>query len=152
MENDREYYRFAAVGGLAGGKPLDDKWSQIVLQVDDLPTQNLESLRVRFDLLGPGRVQIDDVRLFDLAFDESQRVTLSKTITLFESHLAADDLGACVLDLDSHWLRFLEQYISDQAVELTAQAARSEPAGAAVTAQPAERSGSLIDRMRRWWQ
>lgn len=152
VENDREYYRFAAVGGLAGGKPLDDKWSQIVLQVDDLPTQNLESLRVRFDLLGPGRVQIDDVRLFDLAFDESQRVTLSKTITLFESHLAADDLGACVLDLDSHWLRFLEQYISDQAVELTAQAARSEPAGAAVTAQPAERSGSLIDRMRRWWQ
>ena len=153
VENDKEYYRFAAIGGLAGGKPLEDTWSQFVLQVDDLPAHGLESLRVRFDLLGPGSVQIDDVRLFDLAFDESQRVTLSKTIALFESHLAADDLGACVLDLDSHWLRFLERYISDQAVELAVQAARSEPAGAADTAIPAaERSGSLIDRMRRWWQ
>jgi hypothetical protein len=37
--------------GLAG------EWARFVLPVDDLPRDGLESLRVRFDLLGPGAVQ-----------------------------------------------------------------------------------------------
>ena len=39
LQDDREYYRFAAVGGLTGGRPLTGEWSQFVLQIDDLPSE-----------------------------------------------------------------------------------------------------------------
>jgi hypothetical protein len=111
VENDREYYRFASVGGLAGGKPLGGEWSQFVLQIDDLPPQGLESLRVRLDLLGPGSVQLDEVRVFDLAFDEAQRVQLSRMLTMLHERLAAEDFGSCVLGLDEYWPRFLAAHV-----------------------------------------
>ena len=156
VQDDREYYRFAAVGGLTGGKPLGTDWSQFVLQVDDLPTKGLESLRVRLDLLGPGSVQIDDVRVFDLAFDEQQRVQLSKLLTLLDGRLAANDVGGCLIELDSYWPRFLAEFVSDEAVAAARPAGDvpTETAGGPGAAQPAvpERSGGMIDRLRRWWQ
>jgi hypothetical protein len=153
MQDGREYYRFAPVGGLAGGKPLTSGWSQFVLQVDDLPAHGLESLRVRFDLLGPGNVEIDGVRVFDLAFDESQRVQLSRRLSVMEQRLAADDLGSCLIELDTYWPRFLAAFVSDDAVAALRQDSLRAPAGPTQTpTSPAERSGSVFDRVRRWWQ
>jgi hypothetical protein len=153
MQDGREYYRFAPVGGLAGGKPLTSGWSQFVLQIDDLPAHGLESLRVRFDLLGPGTVQIDGVRVFDLAFDESQRVQLSRRLSVMEQRLAADDLGSCLVELDTYWPRFLTAFVSDDAVAtLREESLRATGGPTQSPAPPAERSGSMFDRVRRWWQ
>jgi hypothetical protein len=153
VQEDHEYYRFAPVGGLAGGKPLTTEWSQFVLQIDDLPAHGLDSLRVRLDLLGPGSVQMDGVRVFDLAFDESQRVQLSRRLAVMEERLAANDLGACLLELDTYWPRFLGTFVSDAAV--AAMQAESQPGPGGPGRAPAaaqERSGSVFDRVRRWWQ
>jgi hypothetical protein len=153
MQDGREYYRFAPVGGLAGGKPLTGNWSQFVLQVDDLPAHGLESLRVRFDLLGPGSIEIDGVRVFDLAFDESQRVQLSRQLSVMEQRLAADDLGSCLVELDTYWPRFLGTFISDDAVAAVREdTLRATGGPTQPPAPPAERSGSMFDRVRRWWQ
>ena len=153
VQDGREYYRFAPVGGLAGGKPLTGGWSQFVLQVDDLPPHGLESLRVRFDLLGPGTVQIDGVRVFGLAFDESQRVQLSRRLSVMEQRLAADDLGSCLIELDTYWPRFLAAFVSDDAVAaLRDESLRGVGGPAEAPAAPPERSGSMFDRVRRWWQ
>jgi hypothetical protein len=148
LHDDREYYRFAAVGGLAGGRPLTAEWAQFVLPVDDLPTAGLESLRVRFDLLGPGRVLIDDVRVLDLAFEESQRVQLARLIARFEQSLATRDIGGCVVGLDGHWPRFLAEFVSDAAV---ARMATVPVPVAAPAAKPAPPAG-MLDRVRGWWQ
>jgi len=123
VEHDREFYRFASVGGLAGGKPLGPDWSQFVLQIDDLPSAGLESLRVRLDLLGPGAVQIDDVAVFDLAFDEAQRAQLSRMIATLEQRFAADDLGSCAIALDSYWPRFLAVHAAADAASAGTAAA-----------------------------
>ncbi len=151
--DDREYYRFAPVGGLGGGKPLSATWSQFVLQIDDLPSRGLDSLRVRVDLLGPGSVQLDGVRVFDLAFDESQRVRLSRRLAVMEERLAAGDAGACLVELDGYWPRFLVEHVSDDAVAAARQAFARDAAPAAESppASPV-RSGSMLDRLRRWWQ
>jgi hypothetical protein len=133
-----------AGGGLTGGQPLSGEWSLFVLQVDDLPSAALESLRVRFDLLGPGAVEIDDVRVFDLAFDESQRVQLSRIVSRAEQCLAAGDLGGCVLELDGHWPRYLEAF-----VPLPAAAVAAAPELA--PSPPAERTG-VLEQMWRLWQ
>ena len=148
LHDDREFYRFAAVGGLAGGRPLTAEWAQFVLPVDDLPTAGLESLRVRFDLLGPGRVLIDDVRVLDLAFEESQRVQFSRLIARLEQSLATRDIGGCVVGLDGHWPRFLAEFVSDAAV---ARMAAVPVPVAPPAAKPAAPAG-MLDRVRGWWQ
>jgi hypothetical protein len=107
VDRHGEYYRFAPMGGLAGGRPLGETWTQFVLQIDDLPTEGLESLRVRFDLLGPGRVQIDDIRVYGLAFNEAERTQLTELTARAEARLAAGDVGGCSLLLDSFWPQFL---------------------------------------------
>ena len=154
VQGDREYYRFAAVGGLTGGRPLVGEWSQFVLQVDDLPTEPVETLRVRFDLLGPGRVQIDDVRVFDLAFDESQRSRLTTEVSLLEHALEAGDLGACLVGLDRYGPAFLEAFVTDAAIAAAQRAAApARPPEAASSDAPAARqAGGMLDRMRSWWQ
>jgi hypothetical protein len=170
LQDDREYYRFAAVGHGPASRPLSPQWSQFVLQVDDLPTRGMESLRVRLDLLAGGTVQVDDVRIFDLAFDESQRVQLSKVLALADHHLASGDLGACVLDLDSHWPRFLDAFVTDDAADRAAFAAGiGDRRGAGVDPQGSRARGlaetaagtkpgadrtrtGFLDQVRRWWK
>ena len=153
VQGDREYYRFAAVGGLTGGQPLTGEWSQFVLQVDDLPAEPVDSMRVRFDLLGPGSVQIDDVRVFDLAFDESQRVQLTKAVSLLEHQCQAGEWAACLAGLDGYWPAFLESFVSDAAVTAMEESRQATTAPGPAPEGPAERqAGGMFDRMRSWWQ
>jgi len=148
----REYYRFAPVGMAPGAMPLGRTWSQFVLQVDDLPTEGIESLRVRLDLLGPGAVELDDVRVFDLAFDEAQRVQLTKLLALLDHHLAEPDLGACLTEIDDPWARFLLTFVSEPAERVaddpSADGTRAAPARTA--RQPAPTG--ILDRFRQWWR
>ncbi len=141
VRDNQEYYRFAAVGGLAGGRPLSGAWSQFVLQVDDLPDAGLDSLRVRFDLLGPGTVEIDEVRVFDLAFDERQREQLTAMVSSLDRLLDEGNLGGCLAGLDTHWPRFLEAHVPD-----------GEPRAAAAPESPKRGRAGVMDRVRRLWQ
>lgn len=149
LEGNREYYRFAPIGGLAGGKPLTADWAMFVLQVDDLPTESVESLRVRFDLLGPGNVQIDEVRVYDLAFDESQRSDIAKTLARIDHQFKAGDVGGAIIDLEGHWPAFLEAFVSDAAVAARQEVA--EPQTAVAPAPPDEPRQGMLDRFRGWW-
>ena len=81
--------------------------------------RGLESLRVRLDLLGPGSVHIDGMRVFDLAFDESQRADLSRRLAIMDQRLAANDLGGCLVELDTYWPKFLAEFVTDDAVAAT---------------------------------
>ncbi|MFM7107572.1 MAG: hypothetical protein ACKOZU_03065 [Planctomycetaceae bacterium] len=146
VRDDREYYRFAALGGLAGGRPLTGEWQQFVLLVDDLPDAGLESLRVRFDLLGPGTVEIDDVQVFDLVFTEPERELLARRIGDLEAAVAAGDVGRCAAALDGYWPRFLEARVPVPMERTPPPAAAAPPA-----VKPAERTG-VLDRVWRMWQ
>lgn len=150
VQGDREYYRFAAIGGLTGGRPLTREWSQFVLQVDDLPAGGVESLRVRFDLLGPGAVQIDDVRVFDLAFDDGQRTRVTTAIDTLEHQFTSGDLGGCLVGLEGYWPAFLDTFVSD-AVVAAVEASSDEPAPPA-SRPPERQAGGMMDRLRSWWQ
>lgn len=149
IEGNREYYRFAAVGGLTGGRPLAPEWGLFVLQVDDIPTTTVESLRVRFDLLGPGSVQIDGIRVFDLAFDEAQRGHIARQVARIDHRMKVGDVGGALLDLEEHWPAFLEAFVSDDAVMARARAEKA-PEAAAPTREPEPRQG-MFDRLRGWW-
>ena len=151
VEDGREYYRFAPIGGLAGGRPLTASWSLFMLQVDDLPACSVDSMRVRFDLLGPGGVQIDDVRVFDLAFDENERNSLAKEIARIDNQFKNGDVGGALVGLEGHWPAFLAAFVSDEAVAAMVRRRAGPVAEAADQPQAEERQGAL-DRFRGWWQ
>jgi len=154
VQGDREFYRFAAVGGLAGGRPLTAGWAQYVLQVDELPAAGLDSLRVRFDLLGPGRVEIDEVRVFDLAFDESQRSRIGAAVSMLEQRAESGDVGGCLAAFDGYWPAFLETHVPDVVVEAAERRMQEAGERSEQPRKPPERqaAGGIFDRMRSWWE
>ncbi len=98
------------------------------------------------------------------------RETVAKLLALADHHLASGDLGACVLDLDSHWPRFLDAFVTDDAADRAALAAgigarrgagvdtqgagtRDSDETAADTKPGADRTRTgFLDQVRRWWK
>jgi hypothetical protein len=128
----RDFFRFAALGQpqtpAQSGIPIAATWRQFIFQVDDLPLEGLSPLHVRFDLMGKGEVWVDDVQLFDLAFNERELRALYKLITLADVTLQNGQIGDCMKLLDGYWPRFLAEHVPLAA----------EPAPAALAAKPAE--------------
>ena len=91
--------------------PSPPPGGQFIFQVDDLPLEGLSQLHVRFDLMGQGEVWVDDVQLFDLAFNERELRALYKLITLADVTLQNGQVGDCMRLLDGYWPRFLVQHV-----------------------------------------
>ena len=106
-----QYYRHAAVGLGQRVPKIHTRWTQFVFQVHDLPTQGLSELRVRFDLMGPGEVWVDEVQCFDLLFRREELVELSKLITLAGVKLQNNEVADCLRLLEGYWPRFLTMYV-----------------------------------------
>jgi hypothetical protein len=135
------YYRYAPVGQDGGAVRVESQWAQYIFPVNDLPTEGLSDLRVRFDLLGRGEVWIDDVQVYDLLFRRHELLELGKIITLARGKLDQGQVGDCLRLLDGYWPHFL-----------TAHVPRGTPEDAApAEGPPAERTATpsgIIDRLR----
>jgi len=152
-KDGEEYYRFAPVGAATGGRPLTEGWTQFVLQVTDLPTDQTESLRLRFDMLGPGVVEVDEVQVFDLVFADSQRAELRALIDQMEHSLASGAMASLPAALEGYWPRFLAETVTEQQVETAAKrTARRAARRTAAAAKTAEKTDGFFDRMRNWWR
>ncbi|HTQ38671.1 MAG TPA: hypothetical protein VMJ32_06570 [Pirellulales bacterium] len=143
----RLYYRSATVG--RESNPIcahGEQWSRFQLQIDDLPATGLDKLRVRFDLVGPGRVWIDDVQLFDLAFTDTELGQLGKIVALADFQLQSGKLAECMHELDGYWPRFLSTYVTVPPPPLANQQQLGNTQPQPPTEKPASRtSGSS------WW-
>ena len=83
-------------------------WSEpYILKIQDVPASGLSPLRVRFDLVGAGEVWIDDIQLWHLQFEESERRRLDKVLELPAFQLEKGKLGDCLRELESYWPRFV---------------------------------------------
>ncbi|MHB8903035.1 MAG: family 10 glycosylhydrolase, partial [Thermoguttaceae bacterium] len=64
-------YHCAAVVPAVGSE-----WSQVGVDVPDVPDEGLHELQLHFQLTGPGEIWIDDVQLEDLAFRPQEQLAL----------------------------------------------------------------------------
>lgn len=142
------YYRYASVGADNPRAPLRDRWAEYQFVVENLPLVGLSDLRVGFDLMGPGEVWVDDVRMFDLWLDKTERDELLKNIALADLFLDEGQLLDCERFLDSYWARFLRYHVPLPEAKLAENPGSSpEPA----PAQPArEAPPSLLDRFKKF--
>ena len=137
-------YRFAPVGLEA--EPIGTEWARYLFQVHDLPLEGVGQMRVRFDLMGPGEVWIDDVQLSDLAFSRTELIELSKLITVANSQLQRGQWGDCIRLLEGYWPRFLEANVPLSA-EAVARKPRPAPPPETPPRRP-ERTSGLLGRMK----
>src|SRR5262249_10133770 len=105
----RDFHKWQALGQ-RGACALKQEWSEYILQVDDVPASELDKLRLEFMLIGPGRVWIDDVKLFHLQFSEPELVQLRQTATAANFGFEQGQYGECLRELSGYWPRFLTAY------------------------------------------
>jgi hypothetical protein len=139
------YNPFAMVGGGAGAVPIPSDWaaSQFILKIEDVPADNLSDLRVRFDLVGPGAVWIDDVQLFHLEFSDNERYWLAELWGLAAMQLEDGRWGECQRELDGYWPRFLSAN-----VPLVRQSQTADAATGSAGEKQATRPGAIGQRMK----
>ena len=126
------YYRFGEIGNKLATDKVDragSQWQRFAVHFDDLPIENLDRLRVGFDLMGPGSVMIDNVEIFDRWFDENDSKAITQLLATASTLLSTPaTYDRCRRLLESYWPRFLTKHFEEQ--ELLGELARKgQPSG-----------------------
>jgi hypothetical protein len=149
-----EYYRFARVGSLArddeSAEKIAGEWKQFVVHFDDLPIHTAERCRIGFDLMAAGDVWIDRVEVFDRWFDQNDTKALTQLVAaagpLLRDQSSWDD---CRTLLDSYWLKFLDEFGSNDSMSSKEESSKAEPSEAASEASLDEEASNSPFGFRR---
>jgi hypothetical protein len=87
------------------------RWHPVVVPLDDLPLNGLSDLRLRFDLRGPGKVWIDQMKLYRLAFTDAERTELMRLISVANLRFYKNRVSDSLELLEGYWPRLLSKYI-----------------------------------------
>jgi hypothetical protein len=114
-DGDQVYYRFGSIGsGESESQKLGDEWKEFAVHFDDVPIADGRPLRIGFDLMGAGQVEIDEVRIFDRWFDRQDSNAITQRLQVAGYQLThGENVDKCRRILDGYWARFLQQYFPD---------------------------------------
>jgi hypothetical protein len=152
----RPYYRFAAVGKGVAGASIGKTWRSYLFRVDDLPLTGLTQLGIRFDLMGPGEVWIDDVQVSSVILSQPELFQLQKTVATARFALEKELWGDGRRLLDSYWPRFLVRHVAPVEVPRPEPATEAEvaPQAAQRNAPPApaepKKAAGWMDKLWLW--
>ena len=123
--NGQPYYRPARVGASddwSGPAPpaLTSEWAPYLVRIDNLPSIGLTDLRVAIDMMGRGEVWVDDVQVFDLWFDKTERTELLKKSAFASFVLGKGEVTQCGRLLQGYWPEFLRRHVTLDAPRLAA--------------------------------
>ena len=164
------YRRFAVVGGDAPDSlPLKNEWQRrpYGFYLTDVPLVSRGTMRVKFELVGPGEVWIDDVQLYDLLFpmgkiwyepSEKEKLAFVKTLSEIKRAYESGRYSDCVELLESYWPRFLLAYtppVPQTQPVIANEPARRDPQAAAAAPAPtpaaADEKAPAVSGWRRLW-
>ena len=107
---DSNYYRFAEVGSLVEDRKQNQiatEWKRFAVHFDDLPQDKMDGLRVGFDMMGAGAVEVDRLEMYDRWLDESDQKSLTQTFASVGSLLhPPEKLERCRQMLSGYWPTF----------------------------------------------
>jgi hypothetical protein len=93
-------------------EPVDGvRWHPVVVPLDDLPMHGLSDLRLRLDLRGPGKVWVDHMQLYSLAFTSAERTELMRLISVANLRFYKNRVSDSLELLRGYWPRLLWEYI-----------------------------------------
>lgn len=106
LANGEAYERSTLVGGRSPlGKRLPIDWGQrpFQLHVNDMPLKQLESMQVAVELVGSGRIWIDDVEVYGLELMPEEWRHLRGQILVAQDQLREGNPYPAYQLLESHW-------------------------------------------------
>lgn len=123
-----------------GAKPDENGvvWIRDVVLFDRLPLDGFESASLRFDLLGPGRVWLDDVSLYKLAFADAEQNELMRVVNVAEFRISKNRVLDSLNLLDEYWAKLLKEEIPDDSPLLATRRGRTADVAAAPKETPAD--------------
>jgi len=113
--------------------PVSSQWQLVVGQFDDRLVEGPNEVSIGFDLMGPGEVWIDDIRVFDTYFSPNEQNKLQKNVAMVKSDLERGKLLECQRYLNGYWPRFLLEHVQP-------------PAAARVSTLPSRRTTGVPPR------
>jgi hypothetical protein len=151
----RHYYRFGTVGGLApqdSASQIDTNWKQFVVHFDDIPLQGIERLRIGFDLMGAGTVELDRVQVFDRWLDSNDSRALGQLLATSAACLESNQTyDQCRRLLESYWPQFVDRWLTSgtKSASSPVDGKTSADTATAVTEEPPHEKNSVFRRLRR---
>ena len=116
-DSDSNYYRFAEVGSLVEDRKqnqISNEWKRFAVHFDDVPQNKLAGLRVGFDMMGAGAVEVDRLEMYDRWLDESDQKSLTQAFASVGSLLQQPEkLERCRQMLNGYWPMFLREYFTE---------------------------------------
>ena len=117
------YYRFAELGSLVADKRLNQvttNWKRYAVHFDDLPQESVSSMRIGFDMMGPGQVLIDEVQVYDRWLDEKDLKAMTQIFASVGPMMKQQEkLEQCRQILNSYWPQFLKEYFDENSTAIS---------------------------------
>ncbi|MBP3531994.1 MAG: hypothetical protein J6K25_12570 [Thermoguttaceae bacterium] len=129
-------------------------WVRDSFLFDYLPLVGLSETSLRFDLLGPGTVWIDDVQLFKLGFSDDEQKALKRLVGIAEYRVSQDRILDLLQFLDGYWARSFREEIPDGSPLLESRRRATDAAAPAETPVKEEKKKNALekafDRLKFW--
>ncbi|MBX3420258.1 MAG: hypothetical protein KF752_01750 [Pirellulaceae bacterium] len=152
LKNGQRYEHSSYFGGTEGNpaRPLANDWGRrpAELQVADLPVDELKELQVAIDLIGPGKIWVDDVEVVQTWLHPDERNYLRGQLLVIKQKLAENDPYPAAKLLQSPWNHYLLDLEQSLAVHMALAQPNAEP-----PKNPAQwnRTKSPIQQWRDGW-
>ena len=125
-------------GGLDYARQLDvparGDWAETVVRAGQLPEGGLDSARLRFELLGPGRLWVDDISVVGEALSESEKLYARRDLMAARAAYRDKKYADFARLAGSHWARYVSSgpvpaVAGDRSGVIRTGAASSLPSG-----------------------
>lgn len=100
---------------------LQDKWINYLLRVVDMPFRTMEQIRFQIEFMDESTVWVDTVELVALPISRAENIQLMKTQYFAKGAWQKGRLSDCRRWLNSYWVRFLRNQLSDIRIEKPAR-------------------------------
>lgn len=113
---------------------------------DDLPQDSSGSVRIGFDMMGPGKVWIDEVQIYDRWLDEKDLKAMTQIFASVGPMMRQqENFDQVRRFLNGYWPLFLREYF-DESLPVVGQ---QEQINSNIMLQPAQSKNPIRSSMRR---
>ncbi len=149
-KDGRGFERSQEFGRKPGGEiPADWGKRPLALHIADIPKDDLVQLKVAIDLVGSGRIWVDDVQAYETYLTPDERLRIDSQLFLAKRELPKNNAFAAEQAVASHWARYLTQL--DQAqINLNAakESNKASDSSSSPNARKANAPGPIFRQLR----
>ncbi len=127
-ETDTESKTGAGSPGKQSRLPIDWGNRPLVLLVPDVPNEDLSELRAAVDVVGPGTLWVDDVRVYGMYLHPDEKVHLSGQMFMARQQMRQGDYALADQMLGSFWSNFLSTYLPAEQADAAPGGSRANEA------------------------